>query len=375
MKILLLGVQKIKFMPYIDFYLSNLSTDQHDIHLLYWNRDGKEDGEVKKDITLHEFTHMQEDEVTKAKKMRGFINYRRHALELIKNEKFDFLIILNTATGFLIQDLLSTTYRKKYIYDYRDPTHENFLWYKWLVGQMVKHSQVTFVSSDGFRKFLPSYDHIYTSHNLIAEALLQRDIRNQQNRLQYPVRIRYWGMIRDESMNMALIKKLANDPRFELHYNGRMQKTGRNLERFCQQQQIYNVFFHGSYLPNERYQFIEETDILHNIYKEDKLLSQAMGNKFYDGIIHYIPQIFTAGSFMGEKGMNTGTGIEYDSHDADFADRLYRYYTSMNWRGFIKNCDTCLDQVLSEYSQGQQILWKMFDTHPQDFQPSKVTSS
>ncbi|KIL43558.1 hypothetical protein KP77_32640 [Jeotgalibacillus alimentarius] len=374
MKILLLGVQKIKFMPYIDFYLSNLDTEQHDIHLLYWNRDKQEDVAITENITLHEFSHVQEDEVSKIRKIKGFIKYRRRALELIRKERFDFIIVLNTATGFLVQDLLWSTYRKKYIYDYRDPTHENLFWYKWLVGRIARHSHVTFVSSDGFRKFLPLYEHIHTSHNLISEALLKREIRNQQQRTQNPIRIRYWGMIRDEEMNKALINKLANDLRFELHYNGRMQKTGKNLQNFCREQQINNVFFHGSYLPDERYQFIEETDILHNVYKEDKLLSQAMGNKFYDGVIHYIPQILTAGSFMGAKGSESGTGIEYDPQDPDFADKLYHYYTSMNWNEFIRNCDSCLDQILTEYSQGQQMLWNIFDTHPEPVQHSKATS-
>lgn len=374
MKILLMGVQKIKFMPYIDFYLTNLNTEQHEVHLLFWNRDGKEDLTIDSNIVLHEFEHMQEDEVSKVKKIKGFIKYRRHAMKLIRKEQFDFVIILNTATGFLVQDLLWTSYRKKYIYDYRDPTHENLFWYKLLVGRIAKHSCVTFVSSDGFRKFLPSYNHINSSHNLLTEALRKRDIRNQLPRKHHPVRIRYWGMIRDEEMNKVLIKKLANDPRFELHYNGRMQKTGRNLESYCKQQQIHNVFFHGSYLPHERYKFIRETDILHNIYKEDKLLSQAMGNKFYDGIIHYIPQIFTAGSFMGRKGTESGTGIEYDPQDPDFADNLYNYYVSMRWNQFIKNCDDCLDQILIEYYQGQQILQNIFDPRSEIIKPSKATS-
>ncbi|TFE00032.1 hypothetical protein [Jeotgalibacillus sp. R-1-5s-1] len=363
MKILLLGVQKIKFMPYIDFYLSNLDFYSHEVHLMYWNRDGKEDANLDHRIIAHEFKHIQEDEVSKHRKMKGFYKYRKQALKLIKSEQYDFIIILNTATAFLVQDILWTSYRKRYIYDYRDPTHENVSWYKWLVGRIAQHSRITFVSSDGFRKFLPSYSHIITSHNLISDALYKRHLRKQTSREQLPIRIRYWGMIRDEEVNKLVIDKIANDSRFELHYNGRMQKTGKNLEYYCQKHQINNVFFHGSYLPDERYDFVSQTDILHNIYKEDQLLSQAMGNKFYDGIIHYIPQIFTTGSYMGEKGDKGGVGIECNPADPFFADKLYSYYTNINWEYFLNQCDFCLDQILDEYEDGKKYLEDIFGSH------------
>ena len=39
MKILIMGFSKIKYMPYINFYLGNIDVAANDVHLLYWNRD------------------------------------------------------------------------------------------------------------------------------------------------------------------------------------------------------------------------------------------------------------------------------------------------------------------------------------------------
>ena len=56
MKILIMGFSKIKYMPYINFYLGNIDVAANDVHLLYWNRDlMPEDTTVLKGVTLHEF--------------------------------------------------------------------------------------------------------------------------------------------------------------------------------------------------------------------------------------------------------------------------------------------------------------------------------
>ncbi|MBM4764483.1 hypothetical protein [Bacillus sp. B15-48] len=356
MKILLMGVQKLKFMPYMNFYLSQLDLIHNDVHLLYWNRDMKEEKRPDFNITYHEFKCYQEDEVPKVKKIKSFMKYRKAAKQLILEENFDLIIVLNTVSGFLLQDFLWKNYSKKYIFDYRDPTLENIHFYKFLIGIIAKKSLVTFVSSDGFRKFLPKIENIFTSHNILLDSLHYRDVRLAVSREVSPIRVRYWGMIRDESINRTIIDRLANDKRFELHYHGRMQKTGKNLEEYCQSNGIRNVFFHGVYSPEERYEFAKETDILHNIYEKHKLLSRAMGNKFYDGIVHYIPQICNEDSYMGEKVESEKVGAELDPNDLSFADKLYHYYLNINWKEFNERCDSLLSHVLQEYQSGNKII-------------------
>ena len=41
MKILIIGPGKMKYMPYIHFYLDNINWKAHDMHVAYWNRDEK----------------------------------------------------------------------------------------------------------------------------------------------------------------------------------------------------------------------------------------------------------------------------------------------------------------------------------------------
>ena len=360
MKILLMGAQKLVYMPYMHLYLSNLDLTNHDVHLLYWNRDGEEEKLPNYDITYHEFKQYQENEVPKIAKIGNFIKYRRKAKQLIAKEKFDLIVVLNTVPGFLLQDVLWKN-PKKYILDYRDPSIENIGLFKFLIGIMVKNSLVTFISSDGFRKLLPNRKNIFTTHNLQLDSLQHRNVRKAHDRSVSPLRIRFWGMIRNESINKSFINRIANDKRFELHYHGRSKITGKNLEEYCQLNGIHNVFFHGPYEPAERYDFAQNTDILHTIYENDMIMVHAMANRFYDGIAQYIPQVCTKGSFMGQKAAVNGVGIELDPDDPSFADKLYDYYLNIKWEEFHKNCDTTLNKVLEEYHASINIIHQSVD--------------
>ena len=118
MKILIMGFSKIKYMPYMNFYLENINADKNDVHLLYWNRDLKpEDVSAFSNIKLHEFYNFQADDVSKLSKIGSFIKYRKFALKVLNIEHFDFIIVLHSLTGVLIADKLKKSYSGKYIFD------------------------------------------------------------------------------------------------------------------------------------------------------------------------------------------------------------------------------------------------------------------
>jgi hypothetical protein len=156
MKILILGFTKIKYMPYMSFYLDQLDIKKHDIHILYWNRDLKHESKTELNgYTFHEFECYQEDDVPKTSKIPSFIKYRQYAKKSITRENFSFIFVLHSLPGVLIADILKKKYKNRYILDYRDSTYESFTWFKKIIGDLVKGSCVTFVSSDAFRQLLP----------------------------------------------------------------------------------------------------------------------------------------------------------------------------------------------------------------------------
>lgn len=355
MKVLMIGFGKIYYMSYMHFYLEQLKKSKNEVHLIYWDRDGKMDVPVPEGLIAHEFKFHMEDDASKLEKLKAFWKYRKTCLQLLNSESFDLIIVLTTMPGIVLSDVLRKRFSKKYIFDYRDVTFENIGLFNRMVNGVVDHSLATFVSSDAFRAYLTDKK-IRTIHNILLDSMNHREVRRASARTRSPLRIRHWGLLGHESINRQIIDHLVNDERFELHYHGREQEAARHLKEHCEQIGARNVFFHGLYKPEERYDFAKETDLIHNIFTNDVKTKPAMANKFYDGITFYIPQLCNVESYMGGEVTKSQIGFECDPNSASFADDLFEYYHSIQWNKFEKNCDDRLAAILKEYNDGIAII-------------------
>ncbi len=359
MKILLLGFAKLKYMPYANFYLDNIDKKKNDVHLLYWNRDlNDEDLSGFEDITLHEFRLYQEDNVAQRSKIKSFLRYRRFAKKIIKSNHFDFVIVLHTMPAVLLNGVLCGRFKDKFIFDYRDSTYERFSFFKKLISRIIEHSRFSFTSSDGFRKFFSdrAQKKVHTTHNILEDSLAHREYEKSNSD---KIRVAFWGFIREEETNRALIEKFSRDLRFELHYYGREQKIALALKAYASEISASNVFFHGEYSPVDRYEFVKNTDIIHNAYAANNMML-AMGNKYYDALMFYIPQICVQGSFMGGLCVDKGVGYVCDICDDGLTQKIYEQYTSRDADQFNRMCDDELNRVMTEYKDGANELKQLF---------------
>lgn len=358
MKILIMGFTKIKYMPYMNFYLDNIDKAKHEVHILYWNRDLQDEDLTKyQGCVFHEFKCHQEDDVSKSSKIKSFLKFRKFAKKILTSGNYDFLFVLHSLTGVLVADILKRHYCNKYIFDYRDSTYEDFSPFKRVVASITRNAYATFVSSDAFRCFLPAdcEDRIYTSHNLLLDSLEHRDEKTLHGISSDKIRIAFWGFIRHEDINKEIIRKIAADSRFELHYYGREQQVALNLKAYASELNATNVFFHGEYTPEQRYEFVRQTDIIHNIYYDANTML-AIGNKYYDGLIFRIPQVCMPDSFMGKCVHRAGVGFLLDPASDTFANDIYTKYQNLDTTVFYDACEKELNRVLDEFKNGEQII-------------------
>lgn len=358
MKILIMGFTKIKYMPYLNFYLDSIDAGTNEVHVLYWNRDLKEEKlERLSGCVLHEFRCYQEDDVPKFQKIKSFLSYRSYVKRILEQERFDRIFVLHSLPGVLVADHLIKKYSDRYVLDYRDSTYEGFRPFRNLIGRLVENSVATFVSSRGFMCYMPEQfkDKIYVSHNLLMDSLSHRDERTSNAVSSDKIRIAFWGFVRHVEINKVIIEKIAKDDRFELHYYGREQQQAVLLKKYAMEIGARNVFFHGEYLPEDRYRFVRSTDLIHNIY-DDGNMRLAMANKYYDGIIFRIPQLCMQDSYMAKRATQTGTGFSVNPMDENFTDQIYAVYMKLNAEEFAHHCDLELQQVLSEYNAGVEVI-------------------
>lgn len=348
MKILILGFAKIKYMPYLDFYLKNIDCDKHNVSVVYWNRDLKEENVPFENVHFYEFRAKQEDDGPKFYKIWNFLKYRRFAQKLLKQD-FDRVIVLHSLPGVLNWKTLTKKYRNRFVFDFRDVTYERFSPYRRIIDALVKNSFFTSISSDGFRRFLPqdSESKIITNHNILADSLLYRDCGLEKVPSER-IRIAFWGYIREENLNRRIIQCVARDLRFELHYYGREQQIALNLKKYAQEICASNVYFHGEYVPEDRYDFVKRTDIIHNVYCESQNMMNAVGNKFYDGLIFYLPQICMTGSYMGNLVAKNGLGLSVNPFGDEFLNLLHDWFSRVDKSLFMKNCEIVLDHCLAD---------------------------
>ncbi len=360
MKVLLVGFTKIAYMPYMHFYLDQLRSTGHQVSLVYWDRDGMPDANVPEGVEAFRFAFTVMDSAPIIRKIVPFLKYQAFVKRLLKNKSFERVVILSTLPGILLSRFLTRQFDAKYIFDYRDVTYERFRIFKLKVHQLVDHSIFTFVSSDAFRALLPDRKNILTTHNISPDFYKKKNELDSCRRFEIPLRIRFWGFIRHEKINRIIIDAISRDDRFELHYHGREQDEANNLKNYCQSIGAQNIYFHGEYKPEDRHGFAMETDLLHNIYANDTT-RYALGNKYYDGLIHKIPQICNEGSYMGERVEMDGVGCAIDPGNCGFCDQIFNFYKALQWTEFETNCEETLKKVLIEYEESSETLRAIFD--------------
>lgn len=336
MKIALIDMANLKYMPYVKSYLNVIDCSRTEVCIIHWKREAIDSTELDPRVHIHSYEKMIVSSMGLKYKLKEIIKYRSFLRKKIKEISPDFLVVHYQTTALLVYDLLTGKFRNKYILDYRDITYEKKPLFRKLVARMVEKSACTFISSEGFKKYLPESGKIHISHNVDLNQMFNTDLlKTKSVRGTNPVRIACWGRIRNDKTNNRFIDAVSKAHDVELHYYGTMCDSMR--EKI---QESVNVFYHGQYSTAERFEFAKDTDMLLNSYdKDDKNMPFATSNKFYDGVFFYIPQICSQDSVMGEKCVRYGIGTKVCTDEPDFLEKILGYYRNLDKDAFIHNCE------------------------------------
>lgn len=357
MKVLLLGFVRIAHMPYMYDYV-HLLGGSNELHLVSWNRNGRPDTPVPEGVAKSfVFGDHVEDADPIQRKLPHFARFRKFALGVIDSEGYERIVVLHSTPGITILDRLKGDFRGRYILDYRDVSHENFGFYRKLIHSLSRNAGLVLASSLAFLKYLDNAGGVMLKHNLLHSVCPQRTGERPDGA---PIRVRYWGMIRHERANIAMIDALGGDERYELHYNGREEEVAERLKAHAAERGFDNVFFHGAYYAEERAGFAAETDIVHNVYENDFVTVGAMGNKYYDAVQYGIPQVCTEGSIMGDEVKAKGLGLAVDYESEGLADAIYEYYRGLNRPAFDAACADELASVRADNDAADAAIRNFF---------------
>lgn len=340
MKVLLISADNLYLTPYISLYTELLDKHNVEYNVLYWDKNHNEPPHN------NSFIRFCAERGTAIKKAYGYFLFRKAIGKTLKAQKYELVVCLHSVSSFLICDILLSKYKSRYVFDVRDYSFEKFLVVRLLEKQLVKHSAINIISSEGYKAFLPKGEY-EIAHNLPGEsctAYAQRVNRNIS-----PIRIGYIGLIRFMEQNKKIIDFFKNDSRFQLQFIG---TNAEQLAGYCEENNVTNVKLIGTFSPEQTLAYYEDADIIMNLYgNHTPLLDYALSNKLYYAAMLYKPILVCRDTYMEKVSAQFGFGYVLDLETEKERDQLYEYMTMLDRKKLIHNCDKFVEYARKQQTQ------------------------
>lgn len=344
-KILIVDTVPYERAPYIKNYEEVFNKKYIEYDLFLWNRLGDS-----------KFVHKDNQYIfniecpfgrNKLKKIYPMFMYQKKLREIIRQNKYTHLVLIDSLAPIMISDLILKEYRKRYILDIRDYTYEKYTIYKNRLMQLARSSFFTCISSKGFMRFLDKYDYV-VSHNISNENNFEERYKNIKNKK--TINIGFVGSVRYFNENSTLIKKLR-DTRLKIQYSGTVNPDCP-LEQYCKDNGFSNVLFTGSFTNSDKPEIYKNIDIINSIYGTFSLeVTTALPNRLYDALLFKKPILASKGTYLGEIVDKYGIGLSVDVLNENIQEILFEYIDNIDEEKLNFNFDNLLGVVVNEQKE------------------------
>lgn len=325
-----------KKAPYISFYKKYIA----DLDIISWDRLSIEESSpltFKREAT--------EWKTSRLKNFMGYVSYRKFVLQRLKDGEYDRVIVCNLMLMVVLFDL-----RRKLIaplsYDVRDYSIAYKL-FKGFFKKIFQKAEYVFISSEGFRQWLPEEVPYKLIHNFDFDS----PQCFKHKKIESPINVIVFGSIRDYEANKHLIDQLANRSEFEVNFHGSGPLESA-LKEYTVVSNISNVTFHGFYEPHQEGQFLSNADIIYNFTELDTNSKTLITNRYYRAVCNFIPQIVRKTTHQGDLIQQNKVGISVDlAHDLakSILDNL-SYFNSQEFADNCKKAQNMIKQDIQSYN-------------------------
>lgn len=352
-RICLISLTSVQECPYGYKYKEKIY-DSYDV--ISWKRGDEffQDFGAEKEYV---FSYKLDFDSSKIKKILAYTKYKNFLVKTIQQNRYEKLILLQTGIGILLSQLLIKEYKGKYILDIRDYFAErNRLIYA-MENKVIENSKYTIISSEGYKNFLPPYPYIIVHNNQVFDYENYREKRKGIHG--EPIRISFVGNMVYPKMQKKLLYALKNDERFILNYYG---NGSERLEEFCKKEGIKNVRFYGKFQMHDILKFYKDCDIINNLYgNHTPALDYALSNKLYFAGELRKPIIVCPDTYMEELTRQYNMGYSLDIESEYIGDKLYAYYSNIDWLDLDYNCKKFMQKIYDENKEFDTIIGKYLE--------------
>ncbi len=341
MKVGIVSFANLRVTPYLSVYTDILEELQVSYEVLYWDRRNLEEASH---APLIRYQRPLDDGAPLVAKLFPMYQYRNFVIKKIKEQKYDFLIILTSLLGVFLCDFLEKKYPNQYLFDIRDYSYESIPLYQKLMAKLMSNSALNVVSSQGFVNFLP-LDNVLVCHNISFNRhkkyqLSAKDVRPKK------LLIGFVGVVRYYQECLKFIEAIKNDSRIQFCFYGEGEDEAR-IKQYCDENNIKNVKFFGSYQPDEKEKIIESLDLIYNAYGNGSpKVKYALSNKCYDAAWYKKGLIVNAHTLMAETTAGYSYAISDD--EKNLAENLVNWYTNINWTEFDQKTHKIIEKAFND---------------------------
>ena len=347
MKVAVIAFANLRVTPYLNIYLDILKEQKANVDIIFWDRHSVDEEVIGcRNYIYHRYLP---DGTNKARKLAEMKMYTHYVKKILKCNKYDYVIVLTSLLGIMLRGYLIKHMRGRYIFDIRDHSYEHMSWYYGQMKKLMLNSSLNVVSSEGFNEFLPIKNSVLC-HNCSFDSLSDYKLNIKK---EGRIIIAFVGSVRYASAYKKFILKIKNNPKINFEFYGSGEDEDE-LNKYCVENDILNVVFHGAYSPKEKASIIEKVDVLFNVYGTDIHVKYALSNKYYEALYYKTPIIVNRGT-----AMDNCTGILSYKYDESFtAEDFIAWYENINCEEFNRVCDEKLQKILEDKNKFRIILKK-----------------
>lgn len=323
--------------PYLKVYEEIINETGYD--MIYWDRLGIEEKCNAKNTYV--FRNITPYDEKYGKLLYKYLLFQKFTNKIIKRNKYTKIFVLGSNTGVILLPILVVRYRKKYVVDIRDYFLENNSLYFTLEKILLKWSYCCIISSEAFKKFLPSGNY-YVIHNIPDQRIIKQHKKNSISNINQ-LRVCCIGAAKYLDEDKKVLQYFANDNRFRIGYYGLDYDM---LSEYCAQHNINNVDIEGRFKPERTMDYYDKTDIVLNMYgKHNPHLDYALSNKLYYAAYLKMPILVNTDTEMANVSQKYGFGFALDLDDEEGKDKLYKYYKNINFNKLADNTKEYIKKV------------------------------
>ena len=168
-KIAILCAANIKHMTLISLYTERLVASGQDFDIIYIDKYHEaEKYEGAKKIFRYEL--FLKPNWTFTRKLIAYWGFRKYAIDVVKKENYDFIIVWNEFTAFMFEDYLRCNFQNRYCVNIRDENYNHIALIQYRYKRVLEKSCFNTISSDRFRSIFPKGEYLFVQSYKIGRA-------------------------------------------------------------------------------------------------------------------------------------------------------------------------------------------------------------